>query len=163
MTRELDASAPVVAETPSVTEYLTRDHRRLDAIVSEVEGLASAGAFGDAETRFAEFTRGLGRHIDAEEEILFPAFEQVTGIVGGGPTFVMRKEHVEIRRLMNQVAGALAAADAGATQASLRELTDVLANHNMKEERILYPMTDRAVGDDQVRHDLVTRLQAGRR
>jgi iron-sulfur cluster repair protein YtfE (RIC family) len=160
VTSEFDASSQV-ASSPSVTEYLTSDHRRLDEVLFAFEGLVSAGAFRDAQRRFAEFASGLGRHIDAEEEILFPAFDQMTGTVGVGPTFVMRSEHVKIRLLMNQVAHALAAADAAAMEASLQELKQLLANHNMKEERILYPTMDQAAGSDRARHNLVTRLRTG--
>jgi iron-sulfur cluster repair protein YtfE (RIC family) len=71
----------------------------------------------------------------------------------------MRGEHVEIRRLMNEAADALAAADVAAME-SLRGLAETLAIHNMKEERMLYPMTDQATGNDRARDDLVRRLQA---
>ena len=49
----------------------------------------------------AEFTCGLSRHINVEEGVLFPTFEQMTGMTTG-PTTVMRSEHVEIRRLMER-------------------------------------------------------------
>lgn len=144
----------------SVTEYLEGDHKRLDAIVPEVQRLLSARSFPEASERFAEFTCGLGRHIDVEEQVLFPTFEQMTGMAGGGPTFVMRGEHVEIRRLMSEMTSALAAADATKADESLRGLTETLAAHNMKEERMLYPMIDQAAGNDRARDDLVKRLQA---
>lgn len=144
----------------SVTEYLQGDHRRLDAIVPEVRRLTTAGSFAEAIERFAELTCGLDRHIDLEEQILFPTFEQMTGMTSGGPTSVMRGEHVEIRRLMNEVVEALKAADAAKVEESLRGFTETLSIHNMKEERILYPMTDQAAGSDRARDDLVKRLQA---
>ena len=102
---------------------------------------------------------GLDRHIEVEEQILFPLFERMTGMTGAGPTFVMRSEHVDIRRLMGDTAAALEAADPARADASLDGLLDVLGSHNMKEERILYPMTDEAAGDDPARDDLVKRLQ----
>lgn len=142
----------------SVTEYLEGDHKRLDAIVQEVQRLLSARSFPEASDRFAEFTCGLGRHIDVEEQVLFPTFE--TGMAEGGPTFVMRGEHVEIRHLMSEMTNALAAADATKADESLRGLTETLATHNMKEEWMLYPMTDQAAGNDRARDDLVKRLQA---
>lgn len=142
-----------------VTEFLEGDHRRLDAILPDVECLLAAGSFADAGARFAEFTCGLGRHIDVEEQVLFPAFEEMTGM-HGGPTMVMRSEHVGIRRHMSEAAGALQAADAAAAGAALRELADALATHNVKEERMLYPMADQAAGSDRARDELVRRLQA---
>ncbi len=71
----------------TVTEYLSTDHRRLDAIVQEVQDAAHTGAHADAAAAFARFAEGLDRHIRAEEEVLFPAFEEAVGAVGG-PTAV---------------------------------------------------------------------------
>ncbi|MCC6848660.1 MAG: DUF2249 domain-containing protein [Deltaproteobacteria bacterium] len=144
----------------NVTGYLQEDHERLDAIVPEVQALVRAGSLPEAGARFAEFTCGLGRHIEVEEQVLFPTFEELTGMSGGGPTFVMRDEHVEIRRLMDATTGALRAGDAAKAEESLQRLTETLATHNMKEERMLYPMTDQALRDDQARDDLVKRLRA---
>ncbi|MBI2566758.1 MAG: DUF2249 domain-containing protein [Candidatus Schekmanbacteria bacterium] len=146
--------------TRRATEYLGGDHRRLDAIVPEVRRLVSESFFPEASDRFAEFSCGLSRHIDAEEQALFPTFERATGMTAGGPTFVMRDEHVEIRRLMDQTQGALAAADATRAQAALNGLSATLATHNAKEEQILYPMTDQALGSDRACDDLVKRMQA---
>jgi len=69
--------------TTTVTECLTADHRRLDAIVPEVEGAAKAGRPDDAASAFARFAEGLDRHIHAEEDLLFPAFEEAMGFAGG--------------------------------------------------------------------------------
>jgi len=150
--------AQEIEDPGSVTEYLEADHRRLDAMIPEVESSLQAGSLPAAVEQFAEFTRGLFRHIDAEEKVLFPAFEELTGMTGGGPTFVMRSEHVQLRRLLEAVTSALGAADAAAAGESLRRLVQTLGLHNMKEERMLYPMADRAAGD--ARHDLAKRLQA---
>lgn len=144
----------------TVSDHLERDHKRLDAIVARVQELLAAGSFPDASERFAEFTCGLGRHIDAEEQVLFPAFEELTGMTSGGPTFVMRGEHVEIRRLMDAATGALRGADAAEAEETLHGLVAILGTHNMKEERMLYPMADRAAGSDSARSDLVKRIQA---
>ncbi len=143
----------------TVTEYLEHDHRRLDAIVPEVVQLVNGGALAKAAARFAEFTCGLNRHIDAEEQVLFPAFEEMTGMATG-PTVVMRAEHVEIRRWMAIGAAALDAGDVTAATKAVSGLTTALAVHNMKEEQILYPMTDQAAGGERERDDLVRRMQA---
>lgn len=144
----------------AVTEYLEADHRRLDAMIPEVGASLAAGSLAQAAARYAEFACGLDRHIDAEERILFPAFEQGTGMSAGGPTFVMRGEHVDIRRLLEAATRAIQTGDtAGVTQA-IQELVETLGAHNMKEEHMLYPMTDRALADDQARDDMVKRLQA---
>ena len=111
-----------------------------------------------ARAAWAEFELGLRRHIGFEEEILFPGFEAGTGMSPqAGPTAVMRIEHREIERLLEAIRGALAGI---ADPLPLRtELHRVLAAHNMKEEQVLYPMTDRALGPEES-DILVSRIQA---
>ena len=53
----------------NVSEQLGGDHRRLDAIMKEVERLVEAAAFPEAAARFAEFACGLDRHIEVEEQV----------------------------------------------------------------------------------------------
>ncbi|MGH7673776.1 MAG: hemerythrin domain-containing protein, partial [Gemmatimonadales bacterium] len=83
-----------------LTQLLGLDHRRLDGILADAKRRLAAGDVARARVRFAEFRSGLERHIAMEEEIVFPAFEALSGAAGGGPTRVMRAEHAEIRRLM---------------------------------------------------------------
>jgi uncharacterized protein (DUF2249 family)/hemerythrin-like domain-containing protein len=147
-------------EPSSVTEYLEADHRRLDAILPDVERLAAAGTYQDASGRFAEFSKGLDRHIEIEEQILFPTFESATGMLGGGPTHVMRIEHVQIRDYMRAATESLARGDEGRFAQALGALRQTLSAHNMKEEHMLYPMTDQAMHGDEQRRQLVSRLQA---
>lgn len=155
---EPEPAAPA-QEPRSVTEYLEADHRRLDGILSDVERLAATGAYRDAAARFAAFSSGLDRHIDVEEQILFPVFESATGMTSG-PTQVMRAEHVEIRDWMRVATESLAWEDAERLAEAIGGLTQTLSAHNMKEEHMLYPMTDRAMHGDEQRRALVSRLRA---
>jgi iron-sulfur cluster repair protein YtfE (RIC family) len=128
----------------TVAEIFGRDHRGLDGLLGAAERALGAGQPVRAGVIFSRFREGLERHIVAEEEILFPAFEELTGITCG-PTAVMRAEHAEIRALLGEIAACLqGAADPAA---SLAALTALLLAHNGKEERILYPMTDRLAGE----------------
>lgn len=159
-TRPAASEAPRVGTpAPNVSEFLGGDHRRLDAILSVVEELAEKGAFAEAAARFVDFARGLSRHIDMEETVLFPAFEEKTGMTSG-PTAVMRAEHVEIRRLLEVLASALAAPDESAFREADRHLHEVLGGHNEKEEGILYPLSDRMAGGERERDELVRKMQA---
>lgn len=142
----------------SVTSYLEADHDRLDAIVPEVERLAHAGSFMEARARFGVFVCGLDWHIEAEEQVLFPMFEAKTGMTHG-PTQVMRGEHVDIRARMHAVAEALGAEDVARVNGALGELIGLLSSHNQKEEKMLYPMMDRAL-DFDAQERLVRRIEA---
>ena len=148
---------PAAAER-TVSDYLEYDHRRLDSILPAVLQDIDNGDCAGAAARFAEFACGLNHHIEAEEQILFPSFEERTGM-RTGPTMVMRAEHVEIRRAMRQVGDALAAGDSQNARSALAGLVDALSEHNMKEEHVLYPMTDEANAPGE-RDALVKKMQA---
>lgn len=126
----------------TITDFLQTDHRRLDSIFERFQGALKDGRWDDASTAFSEFSLGLRRHIKAEEEILFPAFEEKTGMVDAGPTFVMKMEHTEIKELLDRITGATAAKDASTAANATIGLYNILADHNMKEEHILYPESD---------------------
>ncbi len=143
----------------NVTEFMECDHARLHSIFPDVARLLGAGSFQESAHRFAEGACGLGRHIDAEERVLFPAFEEATGITSG-PTVVMRAEHLEIRRLMDATRAALGLPDADKSSEALRQLVGAVSAHSAKEVQVLYPLTDNAIGGERERDDLVRRMQA---
>jgi len=142
----------------SITALLSLDHRRLDELLRETKRALAAADLRRAAALFAEFRSGLERHIAAEEEILFPAFEALAAIGGGGPTRVMRSEHAEILRLLAELTAILDGDDASARTMAIAVLTARLFAHNGKEERIIYPATDRAARDAGTLSDLVRRL-----
>jgi hemerythrin-like domain-containing protein len=143
----------------TVTGYLQTDHERLHAIAAEVNRLAGAGSLDAARARFADFVSGLKRHIDVEERLLFPTFEERTGMTGG-PTAVMRVEHADIRECMARVTAALMGKDAPGARRALDDLASFLATHNLKEERVLYPTTDRVLETPEALEALVARMEA---
>lgn len=132
----------------SLVEFFTLDHRRCDAGWVEVEAAAEAGDADAVQESWRRFRSGLLKHLRMEEEVLFPAFEQATGMTGGGPTFVMRSEHDQMRGLLEQ----MNAAANGGDHVELVDLGDTLLmliqQHNQKEEHMLYPMAERALASD---------------
>jgi hemerythrin-like domain-containing protein len=150
------AIGEVITAFESVTAYLSWDHDRLDAILESVRESVERGEWGEARREYCEFDRGLDRHIRLEEGILFPAFEARPGIADG-PTAVMREEHRAIRAALHFMRAALARGDAGSFHHGMAALLTVLPVHN-KEERVLYPATDRALSGAD-RAALAARLQ----
>lgn len=126
----------------TVTEYLQSDHRRLDGILNRFQSSVREGRWEDASGEFREFNHGLRRHIRIEEEILFPTFEEKTGMHDSGPTFVMKMEHKDIHELLDRILAAADARDEAGVDEGVDAFTNILANHNMKEENILYPESD---------------------
>lgn len=142
-----------------VTEALAWDHDRLEAIEAEAFAARAAGDPAGARDRFALFARGLRRHIRFEDNLLFPEFEARSGMgPEAGPTAVMRTEHREIEALLDRIREAIGGP--GPSADKLRtDLHRILGDHNVKEEQILYPGTDRLMTPAE-RDDLVGRIQA---
>lgn len=143
----------------SVSGCLGHDHRVLHAIVTDVGVFARQGDLRLAAECFAHFRARLATHIALEEELIFPLFEQATGV--NGPTIVMRREHEMLTHLLDALTGALAAGDETIDPLTLlQELESVLAAHDAKEERVVYPAVDAGAGKAGELPELVARLQA---
>ena len=65
-----------------------------------------------------------------------------------GPTQMMRMEHIQMRQLFADMGQALTAQDKERCLGLAETLMMIMQQHNMKEERMLYPMTDQAFGSD---------------
>jgi len=145
-----------------VTEALGWDHDRLEELERAAFAERGRRRFAEAAASYAAFALGLRRHIGFEEELLFPEFERRSGIsADGGPTAVMRSEHRELEALLAAVERGIGDPNADLDD-SRRQFHELLADHNLKEERILYPGTDRLMAS-QERDELVRRIQAYRR
>ncbi len=143
----------------TVTDYLQTDHRRLDAIFERFSLAVKDNRWEEALKDFREFSLGLKRHIGVEEEILFPVFEEKTGMKDAGPTFVMKMEHQDIKALLDSTLDATDAKNPAAVAKGMSALTNTLGDHNMKEEQILYPESDHFMSDAE-RSDVIKRAQA---
>ena len=140
--------------TETATSYLQADHRRLDGLMQDCCARAEARDMEAAGRLFAEFRTGLMRHIKIEEGLVFPEFEAATGLSRTqGPTGVMRFEHEEIIRLLNLMRDLFTWThpDQDEFERLHGTLMALLHEHNAKEERILYPMTDQMVPEDRHR------------
>lgn len=133
----------------SVKQYFEEDHDRLEALFTEFQGLKRSDPAA-AKQKFKSFIAGLTRHILWEEEILFPLFEERTGMKNSGPTEVMRQEHRIIKRHLEAIHDKVRVGDPE-SDGEETALLDVLKEHNMKEESILYPGIDDGLDADAVR------------
>lgn len=131
---------------PSLTHYLSDDHAHCDQLFAEAENAVGQTDWAAAHTLFAQFRQATLRHFAREEEVLFPAFETCTGM-RGGPTYVMREEHEQMRDALMAMADAVDRRDDQGYLGLSETLLMLMRQHNLKEEQMLYPMTDRALAD----------------
>ncbi|MEZ4219517.1 MAG: hemerythrin domain-containing protein [Polyangiaceae bacterium] len=136
-------------------EFFTQDHRECDALWAAFEAAVEGGS--GEEAAFARFDRALRRHLRMEEEVLFPALEAATGMQGG-PTFVMRAEHEQMRGVLDAMQDLARQADFEGVLDHGDTLLMLTQQHNMKEEGVLYPLAERALGGSWA--ELATRLSS---
>jgi len=126
---------------------MTADHRRCDELFSEAEELVANDDWAAGVVRFNAFNDAIEHHFSMEEGVLFPRFEQRTGQTMG-PTQMMRMEHTQMRQLLSDMVSAVEQQDQERYLGLAETLMMIMQQHNMKEERMLYPMTDQALGDE---------------
>lgn len=119
-------------------------HVYCDDYFAAAENAVQEGRWDEGKQQFARFHKAIEAHFSGEETILFPAFEQATGMTGG-PSQMMRMEHEQMRGLLDQMAQAVAAEDADSYSGAAETLQILMQQHNLKEENILYPMCDQAL------------------
>ena len=132
------------------TQILPAHHKHCDDLFVAAEDAVQRGDWALAATAFARFQAQMQAHFEAEETLLFPGFEAATGN-SSGPTRVMRLEHEQMRPLLAQLEAACAARDGEAYAGTAETLLILMQQHNMKEENILYPMCDQALGAEAER------------
>ena len=121
-------------------QALEADHRVIDEQFATFATAAEEGVVDrDSLTVAAD---GLRLHIWVEEELFFPPLS-TAGIMG--PIMVMHREHGEIWRSLDELEGIIAAdePDLPAALEVWRSLENILMQHNLKEEQILYAAADR--------------------
>jgi hemerythrin-like domain-containing protein len=60
---------------------------------------------------------------------------------------------------MNAIDRSLRMEDFAAFLEAIREFTTLLGEHDDKEDNVLYPMIDRALGSDRERDEIVRRME----
>lgn len=133
----------------NISQYLTEEHRKCDTVYAEVEKAVMNEDWERAKELFEEFKEKTLLHFKKEEEVLFPEFEEKTGIVMG-PTQVMRMEHNQARELLDRMEEALKNKDKDTFLSLGESLMILIQQHNMKEEQILYPMSDQHLPSEEV-------------
>ena len=142
-------------EARTLSDALEGEHRTIDAGLDHFRAGLDAGELRIAALRSA--AAALRRHIYLEEEAIFPPLT-VGGLVA--PVSVMLREHGDIWMALERIERAAADGDVSAAWSGLATLSPLLADHNFKEERIIYPAADQALSGeaaDRLRDELAHR------
>ena len=131
----------------SIQNIMTQDHKRCDDYFAQAENHAMEMDWNNTQLMTEKFYQALKQHFNQEENKLFPAFENATGM-RQGPTMIMRQEHQQIRELLDELLKATADKNSDRFFGLAETLHIFMQQHNMKEEQILYPMIDQECSND---------------
>lgn len=145
------------------TEILMQEHRLIEQVLDCLED--AAGRLDDGEQvspdfflQAADFIAGFADrcHHKKEEDILFVAMTARDMPQDGGPVAVMLQEHEEGRRFtagFRSAAEQMTGGDAGAAVDVVRNVFDyvnLLREHIVKEDNVLFPMADQVIPPDHM-------------
>jgi hypothetical protein len=135
----------VAGERGAIFRFMADDHARLDALLRR----ATADPATIAAGVYAEFRRGLLRHIGMEEKILLPAIQRVRGAPLPAAAR-LRLDHGAIAALMVPTP----------TGAIVRVLRTILIDHNRLEEGPggIYEASDEILAGEA--EEILARLRA---
>jgi len=125
----------------NIKQFMAQDHKDCDLLFAKAENAAAKEDWTTASQAFNEFVQAMERHLGIEEQELFPAFEEETGVVTG-PTEMMRMEHDQMRVLFAEMKYAMEQKNSEDYLGIADTLLILMQQHNMKEEQMLYNMMD---------------------
>jgi hemerythrin superfamily protein len=140
----------VEGEYRSVGQLLTDDHVKMDKLLGDLAAMLDDHQVERAQPVFPELSGALLRHIRLEEEVLFPALSR--NRLFRPPCLCMQSEHRRIEFELAAAGDAIAHGHVAEARLALERLAHLLADHNVKEERVLYPRADAALSSAELAH-----------
>jgi hemerythrin-like domain-containing protein len=127
----------------TIGEDFSHDHRRLEQALEASMAQVNAEQWSAAADAFAAFRRGIERHMEVEEQVLFPAVEDGAETP---LTAILRKGHRDLRAFFDELDDALGARDAEEFRRIAATMKALLERHDEKEEAELYPAAQERLG-----------------
>ncbi len=138
----------------TLSNFMTEHHKYCDDLFIQAETAVEREQWDEAESAWSKSANEIEKHFQREEQILFPEFENLTGMMQG-PTQMMRIEHQQIRDLMGEITKSCEKQNKTSFLGLSETLMVTMQQHNMKEEQILYPMIDSAIAmKDEIIHKM---------
>ena len=129
----------------TISSFLTTDHRACDEEFANLENAVASQNWEKSQEQLNKFISDLTHHFSMEEKVMFPAFEDATGMTQG-PTMVMRIEHEQMKQLLKSLQEDVNKKDKDHFFGVSESLMMLMQQHNMKEEQMLYKMADMHLG-----------------
>lgn len=150
----------VQSSSDSITGFMDAEHARIHGLWEQTAAALYAEQFGKLHQLAGDFIAALKRHINAEEQVVFPAIERK--IDDNEPTNAMRLEHRQMERMLEHLKPLLTVQELWtgikAVEGQEIEPGALLRSHENKEHDVLYPLADKVLGADEARQ-LITRMR----
>ena len=139
----------------TLLEFMQIHHGQCDQLYADGENSLLDEQMEEGVGQITIFLSEMERHFLMEETVLFPTFEDISGM-RQGPTQVMRMEHQQMRNLLARMSDAVTRMDRDEILEVGETLLILMQQHNVKEEGILYPMVDQHLAP--YREELMDRM-----
>lgn len=136
--------------------WLLHDHRHYETLLGECEEAVRAADWPRAARLLRDLIALLKGHFLAEEQVLFPAYEDLVHSPEC-PTTHLRGEHDQMRDLLRAISLALQQQQAEQTLQAFLRLQQIMERHHEKEEEIFLPMAGHALLEK--REEVMERLK----
>lgn len=137
--------------------WLVHDHHKYDEMLTECEMAAEMADWKDAVRLFNEFTSELKIHMQLEDEVLYPIFEQKKTNPESEIT-ELHEEHDNLVRLLRDLVSVIKSKNIDHFLESLVPLHEAMNEHNEHEEAVF-----RRLGSDSLltrRDEIMEQLSA---
>ncbi len=130
-----------------VPDALTRDHKRLNALLGSAIQYLNRGDAAGAAPLLHDLAAVLKRHIEVEDGLLAPLLAPAGEQPQDAPQAIMQREHGEILTQLSLIEECLTQdpLPAGELAAYSSILSGTLAKHEYREENNLFPQWQRAL------------------
>ena len=143
-------------ERPS--DMLCSEHGQFEVELGAIRDMLLLTARQSAIERFGSLRSRLLHHMDAEEHLVFPQLERL-GAELRGLLAVTRVEHHSIRESLEWLSDAISDGEPEPCARMLEDLLNLLDQHLLREELVLYPAVDLAL-DDGAQRSLIAELKS---
>jgi len=131
-----------------LSTFMKDGHRACDAEFANMENAIADDNWNEGKKLFEKFASDLIHHFDMEEKVMFVAFEAKSENAHCNPTPVMIMEHTQMRNIIESMREKLNTKDKDGFFGDSETLMMTMQQHNMKEEQMMYPMIDEAMGEE---------------
>jgi len=137
--------------------WLVHDHHKYDEMLTECEMAAEMADWKDAVRLFNEFTKDLKLHMQLEDEVIYPLFENKAAEAEDAIT-ELHEQHKDLVRLLTDLVYVIKNKNIDHFMESLIPLHKIMNEHNDYEEEVF-----RRLGNDDLlmhRDEVMQQLSA---